>query len=154
MSGFCSRTTGTDKRRSVFIFYFLDNCIRQEKGYCRIQWEESSGVTNPFQMDTATGGTPAAAGGMTGTTAIQAAVPCAVVAGAQTAFVTIPEASNNGVSPLNPSLSYLQYQSIWCGRSLSYPSQTTPISVVCKSLYLSAQYPDLTLSIFSCQTAF
>ena len=135
MSGFFSRTKWKDTHRSVFIFYFLDNCIRQEKGYCRIQWEESSGVTNPFQMDTVTTGTPAGAGGMTGTTAAQVAVPCALAAGAHTAFVTIPEGSNTGVSPLNPSLSYLQYQSLWCGRSLSYPSQTTPIPVVCKSLH-------------------
>ena len=90
-------------------------------------------MTNPFQLDTAVGLTPAAAGGITGTTAIQAGVPCAAAGGAQLAFVTIPEGSNNGVSPLNPSLSYRPFQSVWCGRSLSYPSQTTPIPIVCKS---------------------
>ena len=116
-----------------FFFYFLDNCIRQEKGYCRIQWEESSGVTNPFQLDTAVGLTAPAAGGMTGTQAAQVSVACAAAAGAQLSFVKIPEGSNTGVSPLNPSLSYLPYQSVWCGRVLSYPSQLTPIPIVCKS---------------------
>ena len=137
MSGFFSRTTWRDKLRSVFILFFLDNCIRQEKGYCRIQWEESSGVTNPFQLDTAVGGTAPAAGGMTGTQAAQVSVACAAAAGAQLSFVKIPEGSNTGVSPLNPSLSYLQYQSLWCGRSLSYPAQTTPIPVVCKSRHFT-----------------
>merc|ERR1711990_1402247 len=29
-----------------------DNCIRQEKGYCRIQWQQSAGTSpDPFQMD-------------------------------------------------------------------------------------------------------
>ena len=37
---------------------FSENCVRTNKGYCRIQWQQSPGTTpDPFQLDTSTGAT-------------------------------------------------------------------------------------------------
>ena len=72
----------------------LDNCIRQEKGYCRIQWQQSTTTTpDPFQLDTsnaavtdnALGGASAAIVGPPAIAAI--GYPCPL------AFIRIPNAS-------------------------------------------------------------
>ena len=65
-----------------------ENCIRARKGYCRVQWDQTTGTTpDSFQLDVAAGAaTTTAAGGAT--------IACGV------AYVNIPDASLNGVSPL------------------------------------------------------
>ena len=101
-----------------------DNCVRQEKGYCRIQWKENSvSSPDPFQLDTQTGGSTLAAGGATPA----AAVTCAL------AYVTIPEGSETGVSALNPTLSGFTYQTTWCGANLGYTPLAASMNVICKS---------------------
>ena len=106
------------------LFISVANCVRQEKGYCRIQWSENS-VTppDPFQLDTQVAGSDGAAGGATPA----AGVSCPL------AYVTIPEGSETGVTPLNPSLSGLTYQSTWCGSNLGFTPLAASMSVVCKS---------------------
>ena len=110
-----------------------DNCIRQEKGYCRIQWQESASTApDPFAMDTVTTGSPTAAGGTQVTPAI--AIVCNL------AQVTIPDGSPNGITALEStiptvaSLSGLAYQSEWCGSNLGYTNVAFSMAVTCKSL--------------------
>ena len=82
-------------------------------------------------MDTATAGSPTAAGGVTGDPAI--AHLCVL------AQVTIPDGSPNGVTPLDStiptvaSLSSMAYQSEWCGSNLGYTNLAVSTSVTCKS---------------------
>ena len=82
-------------------------------------------------MDTATAGSPTAAGGVTGDPAI--AHLCVL------AQVTIPDGSPNGVTPLDStiptvaSLSSMAYQSEWCGSNLGYTKLAVSTSVTCKS---------------------
>merc|ERR1712183_638813 len=115
-----------------------NNCIRQEEGYCRIQWDQSAATApDPFQMDTQTPAVSAiAAGGVTG----GAASPCLL------SYVIIPDGSPNGIAPLNSVLSGLAFQNNWCGGDLGYTGTTaTPSSIV------SAKLP-FTLGVFSTAT--
>ena len=60
-----------------------NNCIRTEKGYCAIQWKESSTTSpDPFGLDSITG--VAANGAGPGSTAAPADVAC------DTAYINIP----------------------------------------------------------------
>ena len=104
----------------------LDNCIRQEQGYCRIQWQ---GADSNFQLDTqATGAvTAAAAGGDNAGTP----VTCAI------AYVAIPDGSQDGITPLVSALSNIAFQTEWCGSVLGYTGQTLATSIVCKSLIIN-----------------
>ena len=97
-------------------WYCLVNCVRQEVGYCRIQWQANS-ATSPdsFQLDTqAAGSAIAAAGG---------AIACV------NAYVTIPSGSNNGITPLSPATAF---QDRWCGGALGIDGTSVSISVTCK----------------------
>merc|ERR1711997_646715 len=95
-----------------------DNCIRQEKGYCRIQWQQNSATTpDTFQLDT-----------VANTALAPAANICPL------SYVTIPDASNNGVSAMN-AISPLGFQSNWCGGVLGVVGTTT------SSLATSAKQP-------------
>merc|ERR1712062_36432 len=70
-----------------------DNCVRQAKGYCRIQWQQNSATTpDSFQIDTDADTATAAA-----TTGLNT---CPL------GYVEIPSGSNNGQSGLNPALSH------------------------------------------------
>jgi len=99
-----------------------NNCIRQEKGYCRIQWKESSIATpDPFDLDTQIAGSAGAAGG---STSMAIAVVCALI------YVEIPNASENGVTPFNIGLSYGNFQSTWCGTNLGFTPGVISMAVV------------------------
>ena len=111
-----------------------DNCIRQEKGYCRIMWQESASTApDPFAMDTVAAGSATAAGGTTPATAIVCNL----------AQVTIPDGSPNGINALDSttpaivSLSAMAYQSEWCGSNLGYTNLAFSMSVTCKSPSIS-----------------
>merc|ERR1711874_593944 len=73
-----------------------NNCMRQEMGYCRIQWQQNAATSpDPFQLDTDTTGSANAAGGIvpanpTPTAAI--AYPCLI------AYVKIPDGSLDGIT--------------------------------------------------------
>ena len=102
----------------IFIFAPTDNCIRQERNYCRIQWKANSiSSPDPFQPDTQTGGSTIAAGGSTA---------CVL------AHVVIPDGSDNGITPLSSPIEVVGFRSKWCGAVLGYDAQTAAISVVCK----------------------
>ena len=108
------------------MFPSVDNCIRQEKGYCRIQYKESSiSSPDPFQLDTqAPTASMTAAGGQYPPT--PTAVPCYLT------YVTIPQGSEDGVTILNAQFSTIPFQNEWCGSSLGYTNKAFPMSVVCK----------------------
>ena len=111
------------------MFISVDNCVRQEKGYCRIQWQESSVTSpDPFQLDT--GNNPATP--TLSTTAAGGAPTPAISVACPLAYVNIPEGSETGVSALNPSLSALAYQSTWCGANLGFTPLAASMNVVCK----------------------
>jgi len=87
---------------------YYQNCVRTAKGYCRIQWQANSATTpDTFQLDT----DPTAAA----TVAHGAMTACAI------AYVTIPNASPNGITgiPLTPATSTHSFQPTWCGVALS-----------------------------------
>ena len=94
----------------------LDNCIRQEKGYCRIQWQQNAASTpDPFQLDTVVAAINAinALGGVYNAIAY----PCVL------AYVKIPE----GTANTNVLLNGLAYQNEWCGSDLGN-TVTPPIT--------------------------
>ena len=104
-----------------------DNCIRQEKGYCRIKWHQNAATSpDPFQLDTQTPAvSTAAAGGIP--LAAGTALPCLL------AYVSIPDGSPNGVAPLDLVASGLAFQNTWCGSHLAYTGTAVASSIVCKS---------------------
>jgi len=106
-----------------------ENCIRTADGYCRIMWQESSAATpDSFQLDTQAGAVSATGAG--------AATACAL------AFVTIPDASPDGVSPLPIPPNTLGFQSTWCGGNLGFDGVTGADGVNGMPLALvSAQKP-------------
>merc|ERR1712241_803702 len=65
-----------------------NNCIRQETGYCRIQWQQNS-ATSPdtFQLD--------AIANTAATTALVGQAACPI------AYVKIPDSSFDGITPLD-----------------------------------------------------
>merc|ERR1711997_428760 len=101
-----------------------NNCIRQETGYCRIQWQQNSASSpDTFQMDTVVGtALPTAAGGISGAPAITTTCPLA--------FVKIPNGSLDGVTPLDTGLSGLAFQSVFCGGVLGVSGSPTSNSIV------------------------
>merc|ERR1712241_1147558 len=106
----------------IFKTQDYSNCIRQEKGYCRVKYTESSTTTpDPFDLDTQTAGSNAAAGG---TDATPANVVCALN------YVAIPQGSENGVSPLQAQFSTPPYQTEWCGSNLGYTALAVSMDVV------------------------
>merc|ERR1712037_518152 len=112
-----------------------DNCIRQEEGNCRIQWQQNL-ATDPdsFQMDTAAG---------TVATIAYAATPTpTTAAGCALAYVRIPDGSFDGVTPLGSGLSTVAFQNVFCGDVVA-----TAISTVAMSI-TSARTP-FTLGVWS-----
>ena len=93
-----------------------DNCIRQEKGYCQIEWQQNA-ATSPdtFQLDTAAGIALA-----------PAADECPL------SYVLIPDGSDNGVTALTP-LSPFGFQTEWCGGVLGASGTTLASSITCRS---------------------
>jgi len=116
-----------------------DNCIRQEKGYCRIQWNQNAATSpDPFQMDTQIPAASTIAAGGIASPAI--ALPCLL------SYVTIPDGSQNGIAPLNSVLSDLAFQNNLCGADLGYTGTTAIPSTI-----VSAKVP-FTLGVFSTAT--
>jgi len=99
-----------------------DNCIRQEEGYCMIQWQENSASPpDAFQLDTQTAAATIA-------TAAGGATACALN------YVKIPNASNNGVTALSPGLAPQAFQNTWCGGVLGIDGTAVSMSVVSATL--------------------
>ena len=100
-----------------------NNCIRTEKGYCAIQWKESSTTSpDPFGV----GAAPTTAIGANGAT------PTACLTG----YVNIPALSPDGIQkiPIPPG-SAQAYQSQVCGVNFGIEGMGTISSaLVCKSI--------------------
>merc|ERR1711990_20132 len=117
-----------------------DNCIRQEKGYCRIQWQQNAASTpDPFQLDTAVAATNA--GNALGGVYNAIAYPCVL------AYVKIPE----GTANTNVLLNGLAYQNEWCGSDLGN-TVTPPITPSVSSAITSARTP-FTLGVWTTSAA-
>jgi len=110
------------------------NCIRQEKGYCRVSFAENSiNTPDAFDLDTVTGGTATAGGG---SPANNIHVSCAL------AFVTIPNGSEDGINRLQSTFSYHSFQNEWCGSDLAYtPLAPTAAGVSVKMPVMSKRQP-------------
>jgi len=120
-----------------------DNCIRQEKGYCRIQWQQSAGTSpDPFQMDIVAATT---ADNALGGVYNAIAYPCVL------AYVLIPDASDNGIDPLSSALSGLAFQNKFCGSDLGY-TITPPVTPSVASSMTSSKVP-FTLGVWSTSAA-
>ena len=97
---------------------YYTNCIRTEKGYCAIQWKESSTTSpDPFDILATTPGT-AAAGGST--------YLCT------SGFVAIPDLSMDGITPIPVPLGTSAWQSYVCGSHFGIEGQAAAAALVCK----------------------
>ena len=85
-------------------------CIRTEKGYCAIQWKESS-TTSPDPF------------GILGTTA-PAPIPAAGSSLCVNGFVAIPDLSMDGINGIPVPLGTLGFQSIMCGVNFGVEGHT------------------------------
>ena len=93
------------------------NCIRTEKGYCAIQWKQSSTTSpDPFQV----GASPTTAVGSSGST-------CAV-------YIYIPNLSPDGIKPVPVPPGIAGFQTQMCGIDFGVEGATTGITqaLVCK----------------------
>ena len=117
-------STFTCMRAKALVYFHdicLDNCIRQAKGYCRIQWKQNAATApDSFQIDTADVPTQAAG-------ATNAFTVCPL------GYVEIPSGSANGQSPITPTFNPLGFQSVYCGGVLGYtPPSSVGNTIVCK----------------------
>ena len=104
--------------RLYFLIFSLDNCVRQEKGYCRITWQQNSATTpDSFQLDTDASAAGTAQNG-----------PACVLA-----YVTIPDSSLDGVTGIDPGLSpAATFYNRYCGIALGPTGATTATAMTCK----------------------
>jgi len=106
-----------------------NNCIRTEKGYCKIQWKESSSTApDPFQVGA-------------GTT---------IDGTACTEFINIPNLSPDGVLPIPVPAGEVQYQNENCGSGFGIPNTVSAPTAVPITL-TSAQQPFL-LGVYTATT--
>lgn len=96
--------------------YYL-NCIRTEKGYCRIQWKESS-TTSPDPFDFIAPTTAAGGGG-------SAPTACST-------FVLIPNLTPDGTTkiPIPPGIAAVQ--STMCGTNFGIEGNAQSTALVSK----------------------
>ena len=96
------------------------NCIRTEKGYCRILWKESS-TTSPDPFDF--GVTPTSTAGSGGATA--QACPL---------YVWVPNLSSDGIKPLPIPPAIQSFQSKMCGTNFGIEAGAISTGLVCMFL--------------------
>lgn len=96
---------------------YYTNCIRTEKGYCAIQWKESSIASpDPFGIGAAA---TAAAGGA----AAAGATACPL------GFLAIPDLSMDGYTSIG-GLGDRPWQSIMCGAAFGVSSSPVPSALI------------------------
>ena len=124
---------------------FSENCVRTNKGYCRIQWQESPGTTpDTFQLDSrdivaGTADTLALGGVLSPDPAdptTLVAIACAL------SYVQIPDGSVNGITPLPLPPSGWAFQSQYCGALLGLHGTTAPTAITCKSSFIALDLSD------------
>merc|ERR1712141_547218 len=110
---------------------YYTNCIRTEKGYCAIQWKESSTTSpDPFDILATTPGT-AAAGGST--------FLCT------SGFVAIPDLSMDGVTGIPVPLGTSAWQSYVCGSNFGVEGQAYSTALISrKQPFILGVYTDTT----------
>merc|ERR1711997_544445 len=111
-----------------------NNCLRQEKGYCKIRWSQNA-ATSPdtFQIDSASGTTLAiATGGVSGAPAITTTCPLA--------YVKIPDGSLDGVGNTDTGLTGTNSQSRFCGGVLGFSGSPAASSIVSATLPFNLQF--------------
>ena len=98
---------------------YYTNCIRTEKGYCSIQWKQSSTASpDPFDILGTVTATAAAGGSATLCT---------------NGFVAIPDLSMDGVTSIG-GLGVKAFQSVVCGTVFGIEAQTTSAALICKCI--------------------
>ena len=105
---------------------YYTNCIRTEKGYCSIQWKQSS-TTSPDPF------------GILGTVTTSAAASGSSTTLCTSGFVAIPDLSMDGVTSIG-GLGVKAFQSVVCGTVFGIEAQTTSAALICKCItYLLTQ---------------
>jgi len=100
---------------------YYTNCIRTEKGYCAIQWKQSSTTSpDPFGI-LGTTSTLIGAGGR-GPPAPAGVTICT------TGFVAIPDLSMDGISAIPVPLGIQAFQSYMCGAAFGIEGQASTTS--------------------------
>jgi len=110
---------------------YYTNCIRTEKGYCAIQWQESSSTSpDPF--------------GILGTTTTEAGAGGASTSLCTSGFVSIPDLSMNGVSAIG-GLGVQAFQSYMCGTYFGVEGQSVAAALITrKQPFVLGVYSDTT----------
>ena len=119
---------------------YYTNCIRTEKGYCGIQWKQSS-TTSPDPF------------GILGTTTTAAGAGASTTTLCTSGFVSIPDLSMDGIAAIPVPLGVQAYQSYVCGTIFGIEGQTTSAALICK-LSLDIVLVDILVISRSPQTTF
>ena len=122
-----------------------NNCIRTEKGYCAIQWKESSTTSpDPFSLDSIS---------VVGSNGVGPPAPAVLC---DTAYIAIPNLSPDGIVgiPMPVGL-YQSWQSQVCGSNFGIEGMSVASVLVSKSLTSQTHYIKLlyTLSLFRSSAA-
>jgi hypothetical protein len=119
---------------------YYTNCIRTEKGYCGIQWKESSTTSpDPFQM-TKSPISNAASG-----------IPTACAA----SFIYIPNLSPDGINPLPVPDSKQEYYSHLCGGALGIDAKAVPMALITRQQpFILGVFTDTTTALTAPTTGF
>merc|ERR1712176_1173998 len=110
---------------------YYTNCIRTEKGYCAIQWKQSSTTSpDPFEIVATTPALAASSGSST--------TLCT------SGFVAIPDLSMDGVTSIG-GLGVKAFQSVVCGTVFGIEAQTTSAALISKKQpFIVGVYTDTT----------
>lgn len=119
---------------------YYTNCIRTEKGYCGIQWKESSTTSpDPFQM-TKSPISNAASG-----------IPTACAA----SFIYIPNLSPDGINPLPVPDSKQEYYSHLCGGALGIDAKAVTMALITRQQpFILGVFTDTTTALTAPTTGF
>jgi hypothetical protein len=111
---------------------YYTNCIRTEKGYCAIQWKQSS-TTSPDPF------------GILGTTTTAAGAGGSSTTLCTSGFVSIPGLSMDGISDIPVPLGVQAYQSYMCGTIFGVEAQTTSAAFITRQQpFVLGVYSDTT----------
>jgi len=116
-----------------------DNCIRQEEGYCRIQWKDDTSATpDSFQLDAAIGAV---------STDVQHGTPTECTL----SYVEIPDGSTNGINAIPTGIDQLGFASTYCGNFLGFDAADAGNAIASDSInsaVISSTTP-FTLGVFT-----
>jgi len=111
---------------------YYTNCVRTEKGYCGIMWQESS-TTSPDPF------------GILGTTTTAAGAGASTTTLCTSGFVSIPDLSMDGIAAIPVPLGVQAYQSYMCGTVFGIEGQTTAAALITrKQPFVVGVYSDTT----------